>query len=207
MTRNWLLIIAVSGVLPTVSTVQAEDPATQPAPVPLAAQLEFFEAQVRPLLAKRCYKCHSTDTGPDNGALVLDTAAGIAAGGTRGGMLSKETPDKGLLLRVIGYADPDLEMPPDTKLPAEEIAIFERWVRDGAALPDYKVAPRPATSRIDLAAGRQFWSFQPVRPTPVPSVADTTWIRRPLDAFIRAKQLEQHDTCAQNQQAGGLAGR
>lgn len=190
MNRTWLLIITASLGLLTSSTVDAEDSKTPPAAVPVAEQIKFFESQVRPLLAKRCFKCHSTESGPDNGALILDTVAGIATGGTRGVMFSKESPEKGLLLRVIGYTDPDLEMPPDTKLPPEEIAIFERWVRDGAALPDYQVAPRPVTSRIDLEAGRKFWSFQPLQPTPVPDVADRSWIRRPLDAFIRARQIE-----------------
>jgi uncharacterized membrane protein len=42
------------------------------------AQLEFFESQIRPILAKRCYECHSSETGEKNGALVLqEEVAGL----------------------------------------------------------------------------------------------------------------------------------
>ena len=155
--------------------------------VPTAEQLEFFESQVRPLLVKRCYKCHSTETGPENGALILDTAAGIAAGGSRGVMFKQEMPDKGLFKLVIGYDDPDLQMPPDGKLATNELAVFEKWIRDGAALPEYKLAPRPKASRIDFIEGRKFWSFLPLTPVSPPTVPDSGWVTRPLDAFVLAK--------------------
>lgn len=181
-----LLAVAAVFVFDAVS-VASEDPPAKPAGTPPAAQLEFFETQVRPLLVKRCYKCHSTDTGPDNGALVLDTAIGIATGGSRGTMFDREKPDMGLLLKAVTYNDSDVEMPPDGKLPAAEIAILERWIRDGAALPDYKSAPRPKASRIDFNEGRKFWSFQAVQSVPMPELPDRSWIKRPLDAFVLAK--------------------
>lgn len=169
------------------TTVAGEEPAAKAANAPPAEKLEFFETQVRPLLVKRCYKCHSTETGPENGALILDTAAGIAAGGSRGVMFKSEMPEKGLFQLVIGYDDPDLQMPPDGKLPAAELAIFDRWIREGAALPEYKTAPRPKTSRINFDEGRKFWSFQPLNPVPLPELPDRRWVHRPLDAFVLAK--------------------
>ena len=112
-------------------------------------KLEYFETAVRPLLVKRCYECHSTEKGPDNGSLILDTAEGIAAGGSRGKIISSEDSAKSLLLHTIRYSDVDLQMPPEGKLPDDEIAVLERWINDGAVLPEYKVAPRPATHEID----------------------------------------------------------
>ena len=35
--------------------------------------VEFFESQVRPLLVKRCYKCHSAKSDPIEGGLRLDS--------------------------------------------------------------------------------------------------------------------------------------
>ena len=35
----------------------------------------FFEKSVRPLLARHCYKCHSSSKGEDKGGLVLDSQA------------------------------------------------------------------------------------------------------------------------------------
>ncbi|HCQ39797.1 MAG TPA: hypothetical protein DIV39_11630 [Verrucomicrobiales bacterium] len=39
---------------------------------------------------------------------------------------------------------------------------------------------------IDLAKGRQFWSFQPLNSVQPPKVADESWIRTPVDRFILA---------------------
>jgi hypothetical protein len=182
--RDRLLIVTV--LMATIDSAAGEDPVAASPAVP-TGQVEFFETQVRPLLVKRCYKCHSTETGKENGALILDTVADIAAGGSRGSMFSKETPDKGLLQVVLGYGDPDLQMPPAGKLPPAELAVFERWIRDGAPLPEYKAAPRPKSSRIDFNEGKKFWSLQPVSAVEPPALADPQWIRRPLDAFILEK--------------------
>ena len=35
--------------------------------------LQFFEAKIRPLLADKCYKCHSKDADKVKGGLLLDT--------------------------------------------------------------------------------------------------------------------------------------
>lgn len=151
-------------------------------------RVAFFESQVRPLLAKRCYECHSTETGADNGALVMETPEGIAAGGSRGSLFSNEMPPDGLLFRVLDYNDPDLQMPPDGKLPNEELAVLQRWIREGAALPEYKSTPRPHASQIDLISGRKFWSFQTLLPVDPPEPKlNNAWIRRPIDAFVLKK--------------------
>ena len=91
-----------------------------------ANQVEFFETQVRPILVKRCYECHSFEAGAKNGALVLETAEGIAAGGSRGGMFSPENSDAGLLFQALNYTDTDLQMPPDGKLPDDELALLKK---------------------------------------------------------------------------------
>ena len=39
--------------------------------------LDFFEKNIRPVLVKSCYKCHSADSKEVKGGLVLDTRDGI----------------------------------------------------------------------------------------------------------------------------------
>ena len=150
----------------------------------------FFETQVRPLLVKRCYECHATETGAENGALVLDTVEGIAVGGSRGSMFSAESPKDGLLFQLLNYQNPDLQMPPDGKLPSEELAVLQRWIREGAVLPEYKSTPRATASRIDFEAGRKFWSFQPLRHIE-PPMRNSEWTQRPIDMFVLEK-LQAH---------------
>ena len=51
---------------------------------PTKAQLDFFEAKIRPIFADNCYKCHSAEQGKSKGDLTLDTRAGWSAGGKTG---------------------------------------------------------------------------------------------------------------------------
>src|SRR5262249_23783786 len=101
-----------------------------------AAKSEFFERKIRPLLAKRCFECHSTQTADQSGNLVLDSKAGLTAGGSRGPILNSDKPDESLLLTALRYSDPKLQMPPDGKLPQDEIDLLANWVHNGAYVPD-----------------------------------------------------------------------
>ncbi len=163
-------------------------------PTPSRFGVDFFETQVRPLLTRRCSECHSTETGAENGGLILESAEGIASGGSRGPMISKDNPEKSLLLHAVDYLDPELQMPPEGRLPADELEILRHWVRDGAALPEYKLVPRPPSHSIDFEAGREFWSFRPLAAVTLPDVADPDWVRVPMDSFVLAKLLEHRLT-------------
>src|SRR5687768_11925186 len=72
---------------------------------------EFYERKIRPLLAKRCYECHSRSAKRPEGGLLLDTSAGVRAGGENGAILNAEKPDASLLLEVVRY-NGDIQMPP-----------------------------------------------------------------------------------------------
>ncbi|MFK8114638.1 MAG: c-type cytochrome domain-containing protein, partial [Rubripirellula sp.] len=100
-------------------------------------QTEFFEAKVRPLLIDACYECHSVETGDASGELLIDSAAGVLKGGLHGKLVVPGNPDKSLLMRVVGYRDRQLQMPPDEKLNDESIAILRKWIEMGA--PDPRV--------------------------------------------------------------------
>lgn len=63
-------------------------------------------------------------------------------------------------------------------------------VRAGETPPPAAAVENNATE-IDLAAGRKFWSFQPVREQRLPRVQNPTWIAQRIDAFVLQK-LEQN---------------
>ncbi|MFN5959939.1 MAG: c-type cytochrome domain-containing protein, partial [Verrucomicrobiota bacterium] len=73
---------------------------------------EFFEAKVRPLLADKCYQCHSAASGKQKGGLSLDTKDGWLQGGESGPAIVPGKPDDSPFIRAIRYDDPDLQMPP-----------------------------------------------------------------------------------------------
>jgi len=46
--------------------------------------VEFFEKQVRPVLAERCYQCHGARAEKLKGGLMLDSRDGVLKGGKDG---------------------------------------------------------------------------------------------------------------------------
>ncbi|MCA9054386.1 MAG: DUF1553 domain-containing protein [Planctomycetaceae bacterium] len=164
--------------------VGAED--AEATPVQLSAdEVEFFEAKIRPVLIEHCYRCHSAEGEGVKGGLRLDHAQGWKVGGDSGPAVLPGKPDESLLIESIRYAS--YEMPPDGQLPASVIADFETWVRMGA--PDPRT-DAPALDKgpraVDIAAGREFWSFRPLAPGKTPDVQDANWPQTWIDRFILA---------------------
>ncbi len=146
----------------------------------------FFEAKVLPVLQKRCFECHSHEN-KIKGGLALDARSGWEQGGDSGPAIIPGNVEKSLLIRAVRYGDADYEMPPKGKLPAEEIALLEAWVKQGAADPRVTQASKNRKG-IDLDEGRKFWAFQPVSDPAPPTVTDSSWPLDPVDRFILAKQ-------------------
>jgi hypothetical protein len=78
---------------------------------------------------------------------------------------------------MVRWEDEDHQMPPDGKLPQGEIAVLERWVREGA------VDPRVA----EVAGGKDggWWSLRPLVAPAVPGAG------HPVDVFIGKALAEQ----------------
>jgi hypothetical protein len=154
---------------------------------------EFFEAKIRPVLAQRCYTCHSATAKKLKAGLRLDSVEGILRGGESGPAVVPGKPDDSLLISAIHYEEGGLQMPPKGKLPPEQISDFEAWIKMGAPLPKPAVAAAtPATrpSAMSLAQGRTFWSFQPPREPHVPEVSNAQWSRNSIDRFVFEKLKE-----------------
>jgi hypothetical protein len=172
----------------TAGTAHGQDPAK-----PSRADVDFFEAKVRPVLVERCFKCHSMTAKKSKGNLLLDGRASILKGGDSGAAAVAGQPDKSLLLRAVSYKDAELSMPPNGKLPDHEIAALAEWVRRGLPFPG-PAATAEAKTTIDIDAGRKFWSFQPLQKTAPVAVKQTPWVQRPIDAFILAELEKQRMT-------------
>jgi hypothetical protein len=150
-------------------------------------QTEFFEKQVRPVLAERCYECHSAEK-KQKGGLALDTRAATLKGGDTGPALTAGDPEKSLLIEAIRYGNHDLQMPPKKRLSDAEVKALEQWVKMGAPDPREAAPAAKAGRTIDIAAGRKFWSFTPLaRVTPPAEPAPAS----PIDRFIQTKLREK----------------
>lgn len=123
--------------------------------------LSFFESKIRPALVTHCYECHSEEAGKRKGGLWLDSKAGWQLGGDSGPAAIAGDVDGSLLIETIRYNDPDLEMPPEGKLPSAVIAVFEEWVRRGLPDPRSEASAESAEDGMSVEDGREFWSFKP----------------------------------------------
>lgn len=149
-------------------------------------ELAFFEREVRPLLVKHCYECHSEEADKRKGGLWLDRRSAWEEGGDAGPAIVPGDPDKSLLIHSIRYGDPDLQMPPKSRMSSEEIAVLEKWVALGAPDPRDAAMSTGVQVAIDYEAARQEWAFRPVSKPAVPVNADAAWARSPVDRFVLA---------------------
>ncbi len=150
---------------------------------------EFFEKSVRPVLAEHCYECHAAEER--SGGLWLDSREGWQAGGDSGDALVPGKPEASRLIEAIRYENLDLQMPPDGKLSARDVAALEKWVELGAPDPRRATNTGPTQNKpstgMSIEEGREFWSFRPVANPQPPKVSHQAWVRNPIDAFVLAR--------------------
>ena len=159
--------VAICLFAPVISVVAALAP--DPAAQPTADQLAFFEKSIRPVLADKCYKCHSTKSDKVKGGLLLDTREGIRAGGDSGHAVVPGNLKESLIVKALHWQDKDLRMPPEKdggKLPDNVIADFEKWISMGA--PDPRDGEAKLVKKIlDPKEGKSLWTFQMPKAAPV----------------------------------------
>lgn len=163
---------------------------------PTAEQEAFFEAEIRPLLATRCWECHGPQT--QEAGLRLDSRAAILHGSETGKVVAPGDPASSRLMAVLRY-DGDVQMPPDAKLSDPQIQALAQWVRMSLPWPsadllkaDEPTQPVAPNARTRLQSARaSHWAFQPVRQPSLPEVKDDRWPRAPIDRFTLSK-LESH---------------
>ena len=152
-----------------------------------ARDVDFFEKQVRPVLAARCYECHSTQK-KIKGGLALDTREATLKGGETGPAVVAGEPEKSLMIEAVRYKNHDLQMPPKGRLSDGEIKTLEDWIKRGA--PDPRTAAVVAAPvklhGMSVAQGRSFWSFVPLSNPVPPAVKKAAWVKSPVDAFVLA---------------------
>ncbi len=144
-----------------------------------------FEKDVRPVLKAHCTHCHGEEEKPDGGVdlrlrrfmdLTLDSGDRLLVPGK---------PEQSALVHIIRSG----EMPKKgSPMPEAELAIIERWIREGAKT----LRPEPlalAPGAVISEEDRAWWAFQPVQRPAVPK-ADPAQVRTPVDAFLLAKLSE-----------------
>ena len=158
--------------------------------------LEFFEKKIRPLLAAKCFECHSQRAEKLKGGLLLDSRKGFLEGGDSGPAAIPGKPAGSLFIEAVGYQNADLQMPPRSKLSDREISDLEQWVSIGMPWPKQATPENERKEPVfDIAERRRsHWAWQPVKKAIPPKVARAGWPANPVDAFVlhrlEAKGLE-----------------
>lgn len=175
---------SAAGETPGVADVAVHDAEADAPATP--EQIAFFEKKIRPVLADKCYKCHSEKSERIRGGLLLDTREGTRRGGDNGPAVVPGNLDESLLIEAVRYANKDFAMPPENtggKLPAAVIADFEQWVKMGA--PDPRSGKAKVVAKYDEKS-KDWWSFKSPVKSPAPAVKDASWPRTEIDRFVLA---------------------
>jgi hypothetical protein len=140
--------------------------------LPSEEQAVDFNDQVRPILARHCFKCHGPDDKARKAKLRLDAreqALRTAGSGAR--PIVPGRPDESELVRRIFEEDTSERMPPPEaklSLAMRDQQLLKQWIGQGA--------------KYDL-----HWAVvKPVR-HPIPSVQHPSSMRNPIDAFVLAR--------------------
>ncbi len=189
-------LISLTFLFNAASIAIAQLPETEDTGAISAEEVEFFEKRVRPLLIERCYECHAGSE--KNGGLTLDHRTGWLTGGDSGAAIVPSRPDSSLLIAAVRYDNLNLQMPPDGRLAASEIAVLEEWVAMGApdprqAMDSGAIAVESSDSTVSATGmsiedGKRFWSMQPLANPQRPAVAKRDWPRTAVDWFILSSQ-------------------
>ena len=148
----------------------------------------FFENKIRPVLAEKCWSCHSTGAKMSFAGLQLDTKAGVLKGSDAGAVIVPGKPEGSRLYKALLY-DSATKMPPTGKLSTEVLTDFRSWIEQGAVWPNEGV-----TSIAKASAKRaksEHWAWKPVAKVAPPEVKDAAWVLDDLDRFILAKLEEK----------------
>ena len=99
-----------------------------------------FDADIKPIFEKSCFKCHGPDVEKPKGKFRADTKDNVLKGGGEGPTVTPGDLAKSPLIAMIAFVteDEDLYMPPkDNKqkigpLSKEDVGLVRAWIEQGA---------------------------------------------------------------------------
>ncbi len=145
----------------------------------IAAEIDFVR-DVRPILVRHCYDCHSGESAKSG--LRLDVKAAAFRGGEAyEASIVPGKPGESPLIQFVADPEADLRMPPEGKrLSKREIDTLTKWIADGASWPD-------GVDEAELVDKADHWAYEPVVRAKSPRVQNVHWPRNTVDAFVLAR--------------------
>lgn len=119
--------------------LQAADVDVSKLPAAASKKGVTFDADIKPIFEKSCFKCHGPDVEKPKGKLRLDTLKNVLKGGDNGpNVVAGDLKKSGLLGAVAHQGDEDDWMPPKNNkakiapLTADEVGLIRAWIEQGA---------------------------------------------------------------------------
>ena len=188
--RNALVsnLVGLSAVLALISLL--------PAGAAAQSGVQFFSHEVRPIMERTCWNCHSDQI--QSSGLDLSSREGALLGGLRGPAIVPGNAADSLLFRqVSGTEGP--AMPLGVPLTEEEIEVFRTWINEGA---EWDAEPIITPSGEGFTAfatnlpesARQYWAFKLPQKHSLPDISS---FDHPIDRFLEQKRIEAGVIAAQ----------
>ncbi len=158
------LLLSAAVLTATFQAAVARPAARSQAPVD-------FNREVRPILARNCFKCHGADENHRLAGLRLDRRDGAIAARTGLPGITPGAPAKSVALQRITAADPARRMPPASsglRLSAADVGTLRRWIAEGAPYSEH-------------------WAWVAPKASVLPAVRRRDWPRNPVDHFTLAR--------------------
>jgi hypothetical protein len=131
-----------------------------------------FSRDVRPILARHCFKCHGPDDKARKAKLRLDLRETAVKGGKSGerAIVPGKADESELMRRISSTEETEVMPPPAAKNPLsdKDKQTLKRWIAAGA---EYQ----------------QHWAFVAPKQAPLPNVRQADWPRNAIDYFVLAK--------------------
>ncbi len=109
-----------------------------------------YEEHVKPVFKEHCLNCHNPDKS--KGDLNLASYQALLVGSSSGEIVQPGNPSRSVLMSVITHAD-EPEMPPKKpKIPGEQIATIEAWIKGGLLETSGSVARKSDKRAVDFNA-------------------------------------------------------
>ncbi len=137
----------------------------------LQAAAVDFSHEVVPILRERCAECHTGDK--KKGGLSMNDRASLLAGGENGPVVQPGQAGKSRFMDLVRSADPDDQMPPKgQRLTAEQLAVLQAWIDQGAPWQEGFAFKKPAYEPPLLPRRPELPEAKPGREHPVDRILD-----------------------------------
>ena len=120
-----------------------------------SAEKVQFNRDIRPIFSDTCFACHGPDENKIKGGLRLDSLDAARKGGKSGDpAIVPGKPEVSEVMKRLRTDDPDDHMPPaefHKVLTKDQIALVERWIKEGAEYQGhwaFQIPAKPAVPKI-----------------------------------------------------------